>query len=159
VDMVQQEVCRHYGVSLDELVGEKREKRVVVPRQVAMYLARELTQSSLPTLGRAFGDRDHTTVMYAVNKVGRQMADEGEVFAAVQTLTTRLKSQVGPGAAGRRPCRGPRGVPVDGMWSQDGAPVPSARPARRLCTRTPAIPGRRTPRPGANPRSEQALLR
>ncbi|HJZ61231.1 MAG TPA: chromosomal replication initiator protein DnaA [Miltoncostaeaceae bacterium] len=94
VDMVQQEVCRHYGVSLDELVGEKREKRVVVPRQVAMYLARELTQSSLPTLGRAFGDRDHTTVMYAVNKVGRQMADEGEVFAAVQNLTHRLKTQV-----------------------------------------------------------------
>jgi chromosomal replication initiator protein len=94
VEMVQQEVCRHYGVSLAELVGEKREKRVVVPRQVAMYLARELTQSSLPTLGRAFGDRDHTTVMYAVNKVGRQMGEEGDVFAAVQNLTHRLKTHV-----------------------------------------------------------------
>ncbi len=92
VETIQEEVCRHYGVSISELVGDKRDKRVVVPRQVAMYLARELTQTSLPALGRAFGGRDHTTVMYAVNKVGKQMADEGEIFAAVQTLTERLKN-------------------------------------------------------------------
>jgi chromosomal replication initiator protein len=59
-----------------------------------MYLSRELTQSSLPALGRAFGGRDHTTVMYAVNKVGKQMSDEGEIFAAVQSLTHRLKNQL-----------------------------------------------------------------
>jgi chromosomal replication initiator protein len=94
VEAIQEEVCRHYGVSLAELVGDKRDKRVVVPRQVAMYLSRELTQSSLPALGRAFGGRDHTTVMYAVNKVGKQMSDEGELFSAVQALTTRLKNQV-----------------------------------------------------------------
>ena len=92
VEGIQEEVCRHYGLSIAELVGDKRDKRVVVPRQVAMYLARELTQSSLPALGRAFGGRDHTTVMYAVNKVGGQMSDEGEIFAAVQSLTHRLKT-------------------------------------------------------------------
>jgi chromosomal replication initiator protein len=92
VETIQEEVCRHYGISIAELVGDKRDKRVVVPRQVAMYLARELTQSSLPALGRAFGGRDHTTVMYAVNKVGRQMSDEGEIFSAVQNLTHRLKN-------------------------------------------------------------------
>ena len=94
VEAIQEEVCRHYGLSLAELLGDKRDKRVVVPRQVAMYLSRELTQSSLPALGRAFGGRDHTTVMYAVNKVGSQMSDEGELFAAVQSLTQRLKNQV-----------------------------------------------------------------
>jgi chromosomal replication initiator protein len=94
VEAIQEEVCRHYGVSIAELVGDKRDKRVVVPRQVAMYLSRELTQSSLPALGRAFGGRDHTTVMYAVNKVGTQMSDEGEIFAAVQSLTHRLKNQI-----------------------------------------------------------------
>ena len=94
VEAIQQEVCRHYGLSLAELVGDKRDKRVVVPRQVAMYLSRELTQSSLPALGRAFGGRDHTTVMYAVNKVGKQMSDEGEIFAAVQSLTHRLKNHL-----------------------------------------------------------------
>ena len=93
VEAIQEEVCRHYGLSIAELVGDKRDKRVVVPRQVAMYLSRELTQSSLPALGRAFGGRDHTTVMYAVNKVGKQMSDEGEIFAAVQSLTHRLKNQ------------------------------------------------------------------
>ncbi len=92
VEGIQEEVCRHYGLSIAELVGDKRDKRVVVPRQVAMYLSRELTQSSLPALGRAFGGRDHTTVMYAVNKVGGQMSDEGEIFAAVQSLTHRLKT-------------------------------------------------------------------
>ncbi len=94
VEAIQEEVCRHYGLSIAELVGDKRDKRVVVPRQVAMYLSRELTQSSLPALGRAFGGRDHTTVMYAVNKVGNQMSDEGEIFAAVQSLTHRLKNHV-----------------------------------------------------------------
>ncbi len=94
VEAIQEEVCRHYGLSLAELVGDKRDKRVVVPRQVAMYLSRELTQSSLPALGRAFGGRDHTTVMYAVNKVGKQMSDEGEIFAAVQSLTHRLKNHL-----------------------------------------------------------------
>ena len=94
VEAIQEEVCRHYGLSIAELVGDKRDKRVVVPRQVAMYLSRELTQSSLPALGRAFGGRDHTTVMYAVNKVGNQMSDEGEIFAAVQSLTHRLKNRI-----------------------------------------------------------------
>lgn len=94
VEAIQEEVCRHYGLSIAELVGDKRDKRVVVPRQVAMYLSRELTQSSLPALGRAFGGRDHTTVMYAVNKVGKQMSDEGEIFAAVQALTQKLKNSI-----------------------------------------------------------------
>jgi chromosomal replication initiator protein len=90
VEAIQGETCRHYGISIAELRSQKRTKRVVGPRQVAMYLARELTDSSLPSIGRAFGGRDHTTVMHAVQKVARQMADEGEVYAAVQALTSRL---------------------------------------------------------------------
>jgi chromosomal replication initiator protein len=90
VEAIQGETCRHYGISIAELRSQKRTKRVVGPRQVAMYLARELTDSSLPSIGRAFGGRDHTTVMHAVQKVARQMADEGEVYAAVQSLTSRL---------------------------------------------------------------------
>ena len=92
VESIQEEVCRHYGITIAELIGDKRDKRVVMPRQVAMYLARELTQTSLPALGRAFGGRDHTTVLYAVNKIGKLMADEGEVFDAVQRLTQKIKT-------------------------------------------------------------------
>ena len=90
IDLIQGEVCRYYSVTHAELTGDKRTRRIVRPRQVAMYLSRELTDASLPAIGRAFGDRDHTTVMYAVQKVADQMADEGEVLTAVQTLTGRL---------------------------------------------------------------------
>jgi chromosomal replication initiator protein len=90
IEVVQSEVCRYYGVTMDELLSDKRTRRIVGPRQVAMYLSRELTDASLPAIGRAFGGRDHTTVMYAVQKITDQMSGEGEVLTAVQTLTTRL---------------------------------------------------------------------
>jgi chromosomal replication initiator protein len=90
---VQRETCRYYSVEFDELIGHKRTRRIVTPRQVAMYLGRELTDGSLPAIGRAFGNRDHTTVMYAVQKIAKLMGDEGEVFEAVQTLTGRLTGQ------------------------------------------------------------------
>jgi chromosomal replication initiator protein len=90
VESIQGEVCRYFGVSRDELTGAKRTRRIVAPRQVAMYLSRELTDASLPAIGRAFGGRDHTTVMYAVQKVAANMGDEGELLSAVQTLRARL---------------------------------------------------------------------
>ncbi|HWH15783.1 MAG TPA: chromosomal replication initiator protein DnaA [Miltoncostaeaceae bacterium] len=90
IDAVQREVCRYYDVTLGELTGQKRTRRLVTPRQVAMYLSRELTDGSLPAIGRAFGGRDHTTVLYAVQKVSTQMSDEGEIYEAVKGLTSRL---------------------------------------------------------------------
>jgi chromosomal replication initiator protein len=90
IEIIQGEVCRYYSVTHDELTGDKRTRRIVGPRQVAMYLSRELTDASLPAIGRAFGDRDHTTVMYAVQKVGAQMAGEGEMLTDVRALTGRL---------------------------------------------------------------------
>jgi len=98
MDLIQEAVARHYSISLDELVGEKRTKRVVMPRQVAMYLCRELTDSSLPAIGRAFGGRDHTTVLYAVQKVTKQMAEGGDLYQAVQTLTSSLTGASSPSA-------------------------------------------------------------
>ena len=100
IDLVQEATARHYGISLEELVGDRRTKRVVGPRQVAMYLSRELTDASLPAIGRAFGGRDHTTVIYAVQKVTRQMSDEGSVYEAVQALTVSL---TGRGSAAATP--------------------------------------------------------
>lgn len=102
MDVIQEAVARHYSVTLDELVGEKRTKRIVVPRQVAMYLCRELTDASLPAIGRAFGGRDHTTVIYAVQKVTKQMADGGDLYEAVQALTASLTGTAPvPGSATR----------------------------------------------------------
>jgi chromosomal replication initiator protein len=91
VSAVQGEVCRYYGVTIGELKGHKRTQRLVVPRQVAMYLCRELTDASLPAIGRGFGGRDHSTVIYAVQKVKDQVSTEGEVYTAVKDLARRLK--------------------------------------------------------------------
>jgi len=90
IDLIQEAVARHYAISIDELVGEKRTKRIVVPRQVAMYLCRELTDASLPAIGRAFGGRDHTTVLYAVQKISGLLTDGGDVYESVQALTQSL---------------------------------------------------------------------
>jgi len=90
IDGIQREVATYFKVGVDELQGHKRTRHIVTPRQVAMYLSRELTESSLPVIGRAFGNRDHTTVMYACQKITKQMADEGEIYGAVQVLTSRL---------------------------------------------------------------------
>ncbi|HTI33069.1 MAG TPA: chromosomal replication initiator protein DnaA [Miltoncostaea sp.] len=95
IEVIQGEVCRYYNVSHEEITGDKRTRRIVLPRQVAMYLSRELTDASLPQIGRAFGGRDHTTVMYAVQKVTGQMSGEGEVLTAVRDLTGRLTGRRG----------------------------------------------------------------
>ncbi len=89
IEVIQGEVCRYYGVTLGEMIGDKRTRRIVRPRQVAMYLTRELTDASLPAIGRSFGGRDHTTVMYAVQKVASHMG-EGDMLTDVEALTSRL---------------------------------------------------------------------
>jgi len=96
IESIQRETCRFFEITHDELIGHKRTRRLVTPRQVAMYLSRELTDGSLPSIGKMFGGRDHTTVMYAVQKVAQQMSDEGEVLSAVQTLSSRLTGKPTP---------------------------------------------------------------
>ena len=65
IKRIQDLVAERFGLTLDELCGEKRSQNIVYPRQVAMYLSRELTDSSLPKIGKEFGGRDHTTVIHA----------------------------------------------------------------------------------------------
>ena len=93
IEAIQQEVCSHYGVSLEELVSDRRTRRIVTPRQVAMYLSRELTDASLPAIGRSFGGRDHTTVLHAVEKIKKQMTDQGALYSAVRVLHSRLAKE------------------------------------------------------------------
>ncbi len=69
IEKIQTEVGNFYGVSLKELKGSKRVQHIVHARQVAMFLAREMTDNSLPKIGKEFGNRDHTTVMHAYNKI------------------------------------------------------------------------------------------
>ncbi|MHB8792974.1 MAG: chromosomal replication initiator protein DnaA [Thermoleophilia bacterium] len=92
IDMIQNEACRFFSVSMSDLKGSKRNQSIVFPRQIAMYLCRELTDSSLPRVGEKFGGRDHTTVIHAINKIAKLIKEEREVFTMVQQITSRLKN-------------------------------------------------------------------
>jgi len=69
VDFIQRCVVEEFGISLHDLKTRRRHKTIVLPRQVAMYLSRELTDLSFPEIGNCFGGKDHTTVLHAYNKI------------------------------------------------------------------------------------------
>ena len=91
IEKIQGLVCERFGVELDELTGDRRSQNIVYPRQVAMYLSRELTDSSLPKIGKQFGGRDHTTVIHATSKIARLIREDRSVYNLVQELTARIK--------------------------------------------------------------------
>jgi chromosomal replication initiator protein len=91
IERIQELVSDRFGVTLDELCGEKRSQNIVFPRQVAMYLSRELTDASLPKIGRQFGGRDHTTVIHATTKIAGKIREDRDVYNLVQELTKRIK--------------------------------------------------------------------
>ena len=91
ITRIQEEVCERFGLSVDELVSARRSQAVSYPRHVAMYLSRELTDASLPKIGKEFGGRDHTTVMHATSKITRLISEDRSVYNLVQDLTARIK--------------------------------------------------------------------
>jgi len=91
IKRIQDLVAERFELTHDELCGEKRSQNIVYPRQVAMYLSRELTDSSLPKIGKEFGGRDHTTVIHATSKNSRLIREDRSVYNLVQELTARVK--------------------------------------------------------------------
>jgi chromosomal replication initiator protein len=91
IKRIQDLVAERFSLSLEELCGEKRSQNIVYPRQVAMYLSRQLTDSSLPKIGKEFGGRDHTTVIHATQKIDRLLREDRSVYNLVQELTARVK--------------------------------------------------------------------
>jgi len=87
---IKRATCERYGLTTDELVSKSRAARLTWPRQLAMYLARELTGESLPAIGRQFGGRDHTTVMYAHRRTVSRLADDDRSRQAVQSMLSDL---------------------------------------------------------------------
>lgn len=80
---IQRAVAEHFGMRLAEMTSHRRARAVARPRQVAMYLARELTPLSLPQIGRHFGGRDHTTVMHAVAVIAKVAAVDPRIAEAI----------------------------------------------------------------------------
>jgi chromosomal replication initiator protein len=91
VERIQDIVVERFGISMQELTGDRRSQAIVYPRQVAMYLCRELTDSSLPKIGKKFGGRDHTTVIHATSKIAKLIQEDRSVYNLVQELTARIK--------------------------------------------------------------------
>ena len=91
IERIQELVSQRFGLNRKQLCGDRRSQNIVYPRQVAMYLSRELTDASLPKIGREFGGRDHTTVIHATSKIARLIKEDRSVYNLVQELTARIK--------------------------------------------------------------------
>ena len=90
IDDVQDATCAHFGLTRVELLSRSRAERVIWPRQAAMYLCKELTPHSLPTIARAFDGRDHTTVLYACKRVASHIATAPPAYRDIEALTATL---------------------------------------------------------------------
>ena len=91
VEDIQRTVCRHYRITREDLLSQRRTAHVVKPRQIAMYLAKTLTLRSLPEIGRRFGGRDHTTVLHAVRKIDGLVASDADIAAETRALSEMIR--------------------------------------------------------------------
>ncbi len=91
-DEMLTEISSYFGLSVESLRGKSRQRELVTARQVAMYVFRELTDLSYPAIARIFGGRDHTTVIHAVEKIQRLMAERKQIYDQVHDLRQRLKT-------------------------------------------------------------------
>ena len=92
IEEIQKKVAEHYNIRLTDMSSARRARNVARPRQVAMYLAKQLTQRSLPEIGRRFGNRDHTTVMHAVSRVAELMQQDASFAEDVHLLRKMLET-------------------------------------------------------------------
>lgn len=88
---IQHKVADFYEITPADLIGKRRSKTIVVPRQIAMYLCRELTSDSLPRIGQEFGGKDHTTVMHAINRIQEEMEGSQRLRDEINQLKNKIK--------------------------------------------------------------------
>jgi len=94
MDRIQRTVADYYQISLEDMKSKRRDKHIVFPRQVAMYLVREETPSSLPAIGQAFGGRDHTTALHSIEKIMNELKEDDRLRYEVQAIRERLYTEV-----------------------------------------------------------------
>ena len=92
IDDIQRKVAEHYNIRLADMIGPKRARNVARPRQIAMYLSKQLTSRSLPEIGRRFGGRDHTTIMHGVRKIEELATDDHGLAEDVAMLKRLLEA-------------------------------------------------------------------
>ncbi|MGA8015786.1 MAG: chromosomal replication initiator protein DnaA [Candidatus Dormiibacterota bacterium] len=92
IPFIQAAVANYYGISVEEMKGRRRDKHIVFPRQVAMYLIREETESSLPVVGDVFGGRDHTTALHAIEKISELLREDARLQGEIRGLREILRN-------------------------------------------------------------------
>jgi chromosomal replication initiator protein len=86
-------VADYYNVSLEDMKSKRRDKHIVFPRQVAMFIVREETPSSLPVIGHAFGGRDHTTALHSIEKIANELKEDERLRYELQSIKERLYTE------------------------------------------------------------------
>ncbi len=94
LDLIKKIVCAHFEIKIEEMTGKRRLRRLVIPRQVAMYLSHDMTEETLQNIGASFGGRDHTTVLHAFNKIQRELNDGSSLSDDVKIIRIKLKETV-----------------------------------------------------------------
>lgn len=90
VEMIQKQVAEHFRIKVSELKSDKRIKTLVVPRQIAIYICRELTKASFPEIGEKFGGKDHSTIIHSVRKIEKQLASDPDLKTTVEDIKKKL---------------------------------------------------------------------
>jgi len=90
IDEIQTSICKFYRIKIDDLLGKKKTKNIAYPRQIAMYLCRELTPNTFPHIGKAFGGRDHTTVMHACDKITKDIERDEKFKEMIEKIVQRI---------------------------------------------------------------------
>lgn len=92
-DVIQEIVARHYNIRVEDIQGNKKPKNIAFPRQISMYLCRKLLDISLPKIGESFGGRDHTTIIYGISKIEKQMEQDEDLKKTIIQLEREIKDR------------------------------------------------------------------
>ena len=92
LEVIREVVANHFNIEIEDINSSKRTKTLAIPRQIAMYLCRELTDTSLPQIGEFFGGRDHTTVLHAYNKITKDRTSDIQLDRTLQDLIKSIES-------------------------------------------------------------------
>ena len=90
IEEIQRKVAEHFNIRLSDMSSARRARAVARPRQIAMYLSKQLTSRSLPDIGRTFGGRDHTTVMHAVSRIESLIIEDSSIADDLELLKRNL---------------------------------------------------------------------
>jgi chromosomal replication initiator protein len=90
IDLIQKKTAEYYDISISDMRIKRRSKTIALPRQIAMYLVRELTEHSLPEIGQYFGGRDHTTVLHACKKIGGEIKKNSNLKKVIEYIKNSL---------------------------------------------------------------------